>query len=170
MSKIENRDFFARAAGAVAKDLLGKIICRKLENGAIKRLLITETEAYFKDETFCYGYSKNKSNEMFYSTGKWCAFASMLMISCGNCESPDNVLIRRVVNLDSFSEINGPCNVLSALETPNRYHAEPDDALYIADIGAEVEEITEELRVNIDSDRKLNFTIRKLGGLFKNAN
>lgn len=44
-----NKTFFLRPADKVAKELLGKILCRKI-NGKIFRVKIVETEAYFGEE------------------------------------------------------------------------------------------------------------------------
>jgi DNA-3-methyladenine glycosylase len=43
-----DRDFFSRNAGQVAKDLLGKILVRKIGNKELKAKII-ETEAYFDE-------------------------------------------------------------------------------------------------------------------------
>ena len=44
-----NKIFFSKSADKVAKELLGKILCRKI-NGKILRAKIVETEAYFGGE------------------------------------------------------------------------------------------------------------------------
>lgn len=44
-----NKNFFARSADKVAKDLLGKLLCRKINN-KILIAKIVETEAYFGSE------------------------------------------------------------------------------------------------------------------------
>lgn len=46
MSRILHRSFFDRDTILVAQDLLGKVLCRRLESGKIIRDRITETEAY----------------------------------------------------------------------------------------------------------------------------
>ena len=52
MSRVISRVFFDRATVTVAKELLGKTICRRLKSGKILRVRITETEAYdgFEDQ------------------------------------------------------------------------------------------------------------------------
>lgn len=111
MYEIRDRKFFEQNANDVAKKLLGKIICYKTSKGAIIRCRIMETEAYSNDEKCCYGYKKNPKNRdyMFYSVGKICIYAGMIMISCYREDKPDNVLIR---NLD---QIIGPINSANAL-------------------------------------------------------
>ena len=180
----EKKIDFTESADCVAKMLLGKVICRKISEKETRRFIITETEAYCakRDKCICYGYNnekkKNKSG-MFYSVGMWCAFAGMLMISCGRDDNPDNVLIRRGVNLDSFIEFNGPCKLIEALSIENHYHGEVfisgrskkpfqfDDELLLEDIGAHVKEgdFREKLRIGIKEEKsklKWNFTIKKL--------
>jgi len=172
---------FTMPADKLAKALLGKIICHQISKNEKRRFLITETEAYFGDEEICYGYKQNNSNKVFYSVGKWCAFADMLMISCKNEKSPENILIRRGVNIDTFSEASGPCKLIDkdALNIPNRYHndvyvlesrgstAESVGKIWIEDVGAKVDDkdIAKKRRVGIKpekSDKKLNFTIKKI--------
>ena len=84
-------NFFERSADKVADDLLGKFICRKLDDGTVLRWCITETEAYDDCEKVTY-----KSNDMFKETGKWCPYNGMLMINCTSKQGTDNVLIRSV--------------------------------------------------------------------------
>lgn len=97
-----------------AKWLLGKVICRKLPNGEIMRLYITETEAYdYKDEA-CYGYDpqvgyahigkKTVANAPLFKkqAGTGCVFGGMLLISCGEIGNPDNVLIRSAGNEQTY--------------------------------------------------------------------
>ncbi|MGB0416745.1 MAG: DNA-3-methyladenine glycosylase [Coraliomargarita sp.] len=52
MARVLNKTFFNRSTLDVARDLLGKQLCRRLENGKIIRARITETEAYdgFEDK------------------------------------------------------------------------------------------------------------------------
>jgi len=52
MARILTKSFFERDTVAVARELLGKPLCRRLESGRILRSRITETEAYdgFEDK------------------------------------------------------------------------------------------------------------------------
>lgn len=97
---------------ALAQSLIGAYICIA-ENGEIKRYQITETEAYFGHEPFCYGYGgKNpkRKSAMFYSVGKVCYYYSMFMVSCYSESCPDNILIRAVKT--TLKTVSGP--ILSA--------------------------------------------------------
>ena len=63
--KIE-KTFFEKDALFVAKNILGKTICRKLPDGKILRGKIVETEAYTQDEPSCHAYcGKTKRSKTF---------------------------------------------------------------------------------------------------------
>ena len=58
---ILDKSYFTKPATTLAKDLLGKILCRQTENGVL-RARITETECYFGEEdTACHAH-KGKTN------------------------------------------------------------------------------------------------------------
>ena len=100
MSKnLNDKSFFTREAKDVANDLLGKFICRRFEDGTVKRWCITETEAYDGKEEVTY------DSDIFCGTGKWCFYYGMLMINCKNENSHDNVLLR------ATDCIKGPFNL-----------------------------------------------------------
>lgn len=76
-----------------AKWLLGKVICRKLPDGEIVRLYITETEAYYYEDEACYGHGGKitKDNKpLFGKCGTGCAFGTMFLIVCGAEGVSDN--------------------------------------------------------------------------------
>ena len=96
-------DFFTSDAKTVATNLLGKFLCRRFEDGTVRRWCIIETEAY-GEETVTY------KNDLFCGTGKWCFYFGMLMINCKDDNHHDNVLIRAV------DCINGPCKITESLK------------------------------------------------------
>ena len=96
--------FFQDDAETVAKELLGKFICREFEDGTVWRWCITETEAYKNLEGVTY------TSEMFRDTGKWCLYYGMLMINCNTDKGNDNVLIR------ALDCVKGPCNIVDILK------------------------------------------------------
>lgn len=104
-----------------AKWLLGKVICRKLPNGEIVRLHITETEAYKHDDESCYGYGgkKTDANAPLFEkqAGTGCVFGGMLLISCGEIGKPSNVLIRSAGNEHVY--FNGPFKIYDGLQLKN---------------------------------------------------
>lgn len=52
MGRVLHKSFFERSTVSVARELIGKILCRRLDSGKIIRGRITETEAYdgFEDK------------------------------------------------------------------------------------------------------------------------
>lgn len=59
MSRLEDtypREFFARPTLKVARDLLGAILCRRLDDGSIVKAAILEVEAYTQDDSACHAF------------------------------------------------------------------------------------------------------------------
>lgn len=105
-----------------AKWLLGKVICRKLPNGEIVRLHITETEAYKHDDESCYGYGGKKTDAtapLFEQAGTCCIYGEMLLISCGIKGESDNVLIRAAGNKHTYCR--GPIIVCDELRLEKKH-------------------------------------------------
>lgn len=99
-----------------AKWLLGKVICRKLPDGEIMRLYITETEAYYYEDEACYGHGGKKTDAnapLFEQAGTCCIYGEMLLISCGVEGKSDNVLIRAAGNENTYCR--GPIIVCDEL-------------------------------------------------------
>lgn len=104
LKDIRKPNFFNRSADKVARDLLGKVICREFDDGTVLHWCITETEAYDDSEAVTY------QNDMFHGTGEWCPYNGMLMISCTTEQGRDNVLIR------ALDCVKGPYNVAERLK------------------------------------------------------
>lgn len=99
-----------------AKWLLGKVICRKLPDGEVVRLNITETEAYYYEDEACYGHGGKKTvatAPLFEQAGTCCIYGEMLLISCGIKGESDNVLIRAAGNKHTYCR--GPIIVCDEL-------------------------------------------------------
>ncbi len=108
MSKsLNDKNFFTREAKEVAKDLLGKYICRK----GGQKFQIVATEAYYHDEKdvtgkkICYGADKTQeyslkkhlvSAALFDQPGTWCIYGGQLLLSVTNEQFSDNVLIKAI--------------------------------------------------------------------------
>lgn len=135
--------FFSMQAEAVAKNLLGKFICRKFEDGTVLRWCITETEAYEDTENVTY------KSEMFRGAGEWCPYGGMLMINCHTDQDHDNVLIR------ALDCVKGPCNIVDVLEINKiKNQVEGKDVLdqkqlWLEDWGVTVENHKPKKRVGI---------------------
>ncbi|MEK7174719.1 MAG: DNA-3-methyladenine glycosylase [Patescibacteria group bacterium] len=106
-------DFFAKGTLWVARNLLGKYLCRRLANGQIISAMITETEAYrgFKDKASHAHKGRTKRTEvMFAEPGTIYVYLIYGMHHCLNIvtekkDYPAAVLIRGIEN------VNGPGRV-----------------------------------------------------------
>lgn len=95
-------DFFHRDALTVAKDLVGKVLICKNEEGHINKLRITETEAYCGvQDTACHAHKgKTKRNEPLYmKAGTVYVYLCygmhwLLNVITGEENDPQGVLIR----------------------------------------------------------------------------
>jgi DNA-3-methyladenine glycosylase len=100
---ILSQEFYAREPDVVAKELLGKIFCRKIGDKILAGKIV-ETEAYYgaKDPASrAFGGKKTKVNEgMFVSAGKTFVYMVhnnwMFNFTTGNENEPAAVLIRAV--------------------------------------------------------------------------
>jgi len=103
MSKILSKDYFLRPATELAPELLGKLLCRKIENEVIK-LRILETECYFGEEdTACHAHKgrTTRTDIMYEAGGNAYVYLcygihSLLNITTGEDGHPEAVLIRAV--------------------------------------------------------------------------
>lgn len=112
----KDREHFSDPVDA-AKWLLGKVICRKLPDGEVVRLYITETEAYYYEDEACYGHDGKKTDAnapLFEQAGTCCIYGEMLLISCGEKGNPDNVLIRSAGNEQVY--FNGPYKIYKGMQ------------------------------------------------------
>ena len=125
MQSLNQPDFFARPAKDVARDLLGKLICRKTESGIVKRWRITETEAYAADCPYIY------TETPFYTVDKWVAHENMLMITCYSEKSPDNVVIMSIDGCNGSNNTAEALGIISGKEYPH-------DTLWLEDDGTVV--------------------------------
>ena len=111
------KDFYHRECLAVAADLVGKLLVRRLPSGELLRLRISETEGYCGEEdTACHAHKgRTKRTEVMYAEAgtiyiylcygiHW-----MLNIVTGEKDQPQAVLIRACV------EAPGPGKLTKAL-------------------------------------------------------
>ena len=116
----KTRNIFIQPADKVAPFLLGKLICRRLQNGGIHKFRICEVEAYNGNDTANYGYQyigKKPSKAtipLFKEGGISCLYAGMFLIVCGDVSEPDNVLIRACAEKEQIC--SGPLKVADALK------------------------------------------------------
>ena len=95
-------DFFARDVLEAAPDLVGKIVARKMEDGTVLRLRITETEAYRGEEDgACHArHGRTNRTDMMYKKGGYAyvylvyGMHHLLNVVTGKENEPQAVLIR----------------------------------------------------------------------------
>lgn len=96
------REFYRQDAVTLAKALVGKLLCRRLADGTVTKLRITETEAYLGvDDTACHAHKgKTKRSEMLWHDGGTVyvylcyGMHSLMNIISGTEGDPQGVLIR----------------------------------------------------------------------------
>lgn len=146
-----DRNFYRQNAEELAPLLVGKLLCRKMPDGSIKKLRISETEAYCgTDDTACHAHKgKTKRTEMLWHDGgtiyvylcygiHW-----LINIVSGIEGDPQAVLIRCCLEAD------GPGKLTKALSIDGSFNGKdilscPD--LWLEDDGYEV---------NIISDKRV---------------
>ena len=139
--RILTPSFFARECPEVSADLVGKWLCRRLENGRILRLQISETEAYCgENDTACHAHrGRTKRTEVLYGPpGVLYVYLCygmhwMLNIVTGSAGHPQAVLVR------ACKEAPGPARLTKALSISgelNRLPLSDDSApLWLEDDG-----------------------------------
>src|SRR3989338_10491667 len=125
-----DRNFFSKPADKVAKDLLGKILCRKI-NKEIFRAKIIETEAYFgeKDPASWARYGKKKSNILMWdSPGKILIKNvhkyKMLNFITGKKGEAGAVLIRALEPLNFSGKCHGPGLITKCLKIDKSFNGQ----------------------------------------------
>ena len=138
MEKLTN-EFFHRPCLEVARDLLGKVLVRRTEQGEL-RLRISETEAYCgESDTACHAHKgRTKRTEVMYAEAGTlyiylCYGIHWLMnIVTGEKEQPEAVLIRACV------EAGGPGKLtkyLGITGVQNRLRIDELEDFWIEDDG-----------------------------------
>lgn len=131
--------FFARPADEVAKNLVGKWLCHRLD-GTTRRLRITETEAYGGiDDTACHAFKgKTKRTAVLYEKpGTFYVYLCygihhLFNIVTGSEGEPQGVLIR------ACDGAPGPGRLTKTLGITTRYHGvhlQDTDAVSFLDDG-----------------------------------
>ncbi len=188
--KILETKFYQRPTIKVAKELLGKKLCRKLPNGEIISGLIVETEAYLGviDEA-CHSYKHKKTPRtmvMYECGGISYVYFIYGMYYCFNVvtskkEHPEAVLIRALQPMDgielmklksqqtNISKIlNGPGKICKVFEIDKSLngHDLTKSPLWIEDaMKVPTRQICKSKRINIGTegewvDKPLRFSIK----------
>ncbi|MBO5324206.1 MAG: DNA-3-methyladenine glycosylase [Oscillospiraceae bacterium] len=165
-------EFFRRPCLEVAHDLVGKLLVRRLPDGTLQRLRISETEAYCGEEdTACHAHKgRTKRTEVLYAdAGTIYVYLCygihwLLNIVTGEEEQPQAVLIRACV------EAPGPGRLTKALSITgdlNRKSILAQEQLWVEDDGFQCDVVTDK-RVGIgyasqeDQDRLWRFIMNQM--------
>ncbi len=149
-----NGDFFNRDCLEVAPDLVGKLLVRKLDDGSIIKIRITETEAYRGEEDKGCHASKGRTQrtELLYGESGiiyvyLCYGMHWLMnVITGEKEQPQGVLFR------AGEGRNGPAKLTKFLGVDKSFNGESfiyNSRIWIEDDGFEAK-IRTDKRVGID--------------------
>ena len=152
---VSTEELVRLGAEEAAEVLIGKLLCKRTEEGTVLRARITETECYCGEEdTACHAHrGKTERNRPLYEEGGisyvyLCyGIHSLLNIITGKKDHPEGVLIRGVEGL------NGPGRVTKNLGITlrdNTLPLTPESGLWLEDDGYIPESIQRLPRVGID--------------------
>lgn len=157
-----DEEFFNRDPDSVAKDLLGKILVRKI-GGKEFRSLIVETEAYFGEEDPASRASKGKtkiSEMMWEDPGKILVYNvhkyKMFNFITRSKSFPSGVLVRALEPLDFDGRTKGPGLLTETLRIDKGLHGK--SILNNPDVWIEIPgvlrnfEIEDSFRVGVTKD------------------
>ena len=106
-SVVLDRSYYSRSSVELALDMVGKLLCRRFDDGAVRRYRITETETYYGEEdTACHAHRcpTGRARVMFERGGlayvHRCHMFNLLTIVTGPEGHPEGVLIRGVEGFD----------------------------------------------------------------------
>lgn len=148
MSCMIHESFFARPCTLAAESLVGKMLCRRFPDGTVKKLRITETEAYCGEaDTACHAHKgRTARTEVLYAApGTLYVYLCygihwMLNIVTGEKEDPQAILIRGCVGAE------GPGRLTKALEIDGSFNQKTlsacRDVLWLEDDGLPCDIIT----------------------------
>ncbi|MFB6246529.1 MAG: DNA-3-methyladenine glycosylase [Candidatus Pacearchaeota archaeon] len=157
------KKFFERSPEEVAKDLLGKILVRKVEDVYMKARIV-ETEAYFGPEDPASRASKGRnkiSEKMWAEPGTILVYNvhkyQMLNFVTQSKEEPSAVLIRALESLNFDARTKGPGLLTDALGIDKEIHGQnvlSSNEIWIEGPEGEEEiyEIEDSFRVGVTED------------------
>lgn len=171
--------FFERSTDLVARELLGKVLVRKIGRKKLAGIIV-ETEAYIGPHDLACHASKGKtqrSKVMFESAGTWYVYFIYGMYHCLNIvteakDYPSAVFIRALEPLENISrETDGPAKLCRALKIDKNLNSasavSKSSKLYIEDrkIAVPKNKIVSAKRIGVDyagkwKDKPLRFYIK----------
>ena len=124
--RLVERDY-GRDAVTMAKALLGRVLCRRLDDGTVLRARIVETEAYFGEEdTACHAHrGRTPRTDVMYAAGGYAyiylcyGMHNLLNIVTGPAEHPEAVLIRGVEGAVGPGRVTRLLQITRALNREN---------------------------------------------------
>ncbi|MEB3235118.1 MAG: DNA-3-methyladenine glycosylase [Cyanobacteriota bacterium] len=137
------QSFFARPAEVVAPELIGCLLVKRQEGGALLWGVLVETEAYSQGEPACHGYRRRTpSNEtLFGEPGRFYVYVSYGIHHCVNvvthrADWANGVLLRAVWLPDEPERVAAGPALLARRFGIDRTHdaalVDPDQGLWIA--------------------------------------
>jgi DNA-3-methyladenine glycosylase len=173
------RKFFEQKTGLVARELLGKVLVRKIGKKKLAGMIV-ETEAYVGPHDLACHASKGKTrrNEtMFSEAGTWYVYFIYGMYHCLNIiteakDYPSAVFIRALEPLENIeSSTNGPAKLCRALKIDRKLNStsavSQNSKLYIEDRKIKIpkSKIVSTKRIGVDyagkwKDKPLRFYIK----------
>ena len=170
-------DFYKTDVVTLAKDLLGKIIVRKLPDGSKIKVMIVETEAYkAPEDKACHAYNNKKTDrtKYFWTDGGHLYIFSIygpnncMNIVAADKNQPEAVLLRAVEPIEGLDIIkanrkvnckkirdltNGPAKLTKAIQIDKSFNGfdmtKPDAEVFLVDGGYKFETMVSK-RINID--------------------
>lgn len=160
-------EFFQSSAKELAPKLVGKLLCRRLENGEVLRCRITETECYYGErDTACHAHKgRTARTEVMYQDGGIAyiylcyGIHFLLNVVTGKEGFPEAVLIRGVEGYD------GPGKLTKALQITKEQNGKPLNSageIWLEEDGTKVK-VSRHKRIGIgyaslrDQERKWRF-------------
>ena len=165
---------YAGNAVDIAKFLLGKTICRRLDDGTVLRARIVETEAYFGEEdTACHAHrGRTPRTDVMYAPGGSAyvylcyGMHAMLNVVTGPAGHPEAVLVRGIEGAVGPGRVTKTLQIACGL---NRENLVSSERLWIESDGAPPPRFTASPRVGIgyaskrDQKRRWRFVARENG-------
>lgn len=165
--KVLGRDFFTGGAAETAPKLLGKYLCRRMPDGSVLRLRITEAEAYCGvGDTAAHAHKgRTKRTEILWHEGGKayvyrCYMFWLLNVTVGPEGCPECVLIRGVEGAD------GPGRASKKMDFQKELYGldlVPENGIWLEDGGDVPVSVRKGPRVGIpyasegDREAELNF-------------
>lgn len=117
-----DKSFYNRDTIIVARELLGKVLCRRID-GKIYKGIIVETEAYTQEDPACHAYCgmTPRNEAMFQNGGISYVYFIYGMHFCMNVVTERKgygcaVLIRALEPLMNINNTNGPAKLTKAMK------------------------------------------------------